>query len=182
MSRLNYQQMFADTYQPIMWLPVEYLGVAPHVTPNFYSQPLIADFVGSSGTTTMAQLNITSTQDVANVSAYAAFEDSSPKRVALVNLNYWNQTSSGTYRPSVSIDLSIPSELGITTVTVDYLSSPLGAGADGDTVTYAGSQWTYESLGVEVTGVRNDTETVSVVDNIATISLNSSSAALVSLS
>lgn len=182
MSRLNYQQMFANTYQPIMWLPVEYLGVAPHVTPNFYSQPLIADFIGDSGTTTMTQLNITSAGEVANVSAYAAFEDGSPKRVALVNLNYWNQSSSGTDRPSVSIELSIPSELGVTTVTVEYLSSPLGAGADADTVTYAGSQWTYESIGVEVTGVRNDTETVSVVGNIATFTLNSSSAALVSLS
>lgn len=165
-----------------MWLPVEYLGVAPHVTPNFYSQPLIADFIGSSGTTTMTKLNITSTEDVANVAAYAAFEGGSPKRIALVNLDYWNQTSSGTDRPSVSIDLAIPSELGITTVTVDYLSSPLGAGADADTVTYAGSQWTYESLGIEVTSVRNDTETVSVLDDIATITLNSSSAALISLS
>lgn len=181
-ARVNYQQMFANTYQPIMWQPVEYLGVAPHVTPNFYSQPLIADFIGSSGTTTMTQLNITSTEEVANVSAYAAFEDGSPKRVALVNLNYWNQTSSGTDRPSVSIDISIPSELGVTTVTVEYLSSPLGAGADADTVTYAGSQWTYESLGTEITGVRNDTETVAVVDDIATITLSSSSAALLSLS
>lgn len=161
-----------------MWQPVEYLGVAPHVTPNFYSQPLIADFIGSSGTTTMTQLNITSTEEVANVSAYAAFENGSPKRVALVNLNYWNQTSSSTDRPSVSIDISIPSELGATTVTVRYLSSPLGAGADADTVTYAGSQWTYESLGTEVTGVRNDTDTVAVVDDIATITLSSSSAAL----
>ncbi|KUI54355.1 Beta-glucuronidase [Cytospora mali] len=181
-ARINYQQMLADTYQPIMWLPVEYLGESPHVTANYYSQPLIADFIGSSGTTTMTQLNITSTEEVANVSAYAAFEDGSPKRIAVVNLNYWNQTSSGTDRPSVSIDLSIPSSLGVTTVTVDYLSSPVGAGADADTVTYAGSQWTYDSLGIEVTGVRDDTETISVVNNIATITVNSSSAALISLS
>lgn len=174
--------MLADTYQPIMWLPVEYLGESPHVTANYYSQPLIADFIGNSGTTTMTQLNITSTEEVANISAYAAFEDGTPKRVAIVNLDYWNETSSGTDRPSVSIDLSIPSSLGITNVTVDYLSSPLGAGADADTVTYAGSQWTYDSLGVEVTGVRDDSETVSVVDDVATITVNSSSAALISLS
>lgn len=180
MSRVNYQQMLAESYQPIMWLPVEYLGVSPHVTANYYSQPLIADFIGSSGTTSMTQLNFT--EDVDYVSAYAAFEDGSPKRVAIVNMDYWNQTSSGTDRPSVSIGISIPSELGITNVTVDYLSSPLGAGADGDTVTYAGSQWTYDSLGTEVTGVRDDSEVVSIVDNVATITVNSSSAALVSFS
>ncbi|KUI64548.1 Beta-glucuronidase [Cytospora mali] len=181
-ARINYQQMLADTYQPIMWLPVEYLGESPHVTANYYSQPLIADFIGSSGTTTMTQLNITSAEEVANVSAYAAFEDGSPKRIAVVNLDYWNQTSSDIDRPSVSIDLSIPSSLGVTTVTVNYLSSPVGAGADADTITYAGSQWTYDSLGIEVTDVRDDTETISVVNNIATITVNSSSAALISLS
>ncbi|ROW17412.1 hypothetical protein VPNG_00841 [Cytospora leucostoma] len=164
-----------------MWLPIEYLGESPHVTANYYSQPLIADFIGNSGTTTVTQLNITSDEQVVNVSAYAAFEDGTPKRIAVVNLDYWNQTSSGTSRPSVSIYVSIPSELGVKSVTVDYLSSPLGAGAAADTVTYAGSQWTYESLGKEVTGVRNDTETVAVVDDVATITVNSSSAALISL-
>lgn len=177
-SRVHYQQLFAYTYQPIMWLPVEYLGIDPHVTANYYSQPFIGDFIGSSGETTMVQLNITSTPD--NVAAYAAFESGTPKRVAVVNLNYWNETSSGTDRDSISIELSLPTD--VSTVTVNQLSSPLGAGADATSITYGGSQWTYESAGKEVTGVRNDTETLAVTDGLVTITVNSSSAVLVSLS
>lgn len=178
-ARVHYQQLFAYGYQPIMWLPVEYLGMAPHVTANFYSQPFIADFIGSSGETTMAQLNITG-DDTENVAAYAAFESGTPKRVAVVNLNYWNETSSGTDRDSVSIDLSIPTS--VSSVTVDHLSSPAGAGADATTITYAGSQWTYESTGNEVTGVRDDTEVLTVTDGLVTITVNASSAVLVSFS
>lgn len=177
-SRVHYQQMFAETYQPIMWLPVEYLGMAPHVTANYYSQPFIGDFIGSTGETTMVQLNITPAQD--NIAAYAAFDAGSPKRVAVVNLNYWNETSSGTDRSSASIDLSVPTD--VTTVTVAHLSSPAGAGADATTITYGGSQWTYESAGQEVTGVRDDTETLTVSDGVVTVNVNASSAILVSFS
>lgn len=177
-SRVHYQQMFAETYQPIMWLPVEYLGMAPHVTANFYSQPFIGDFIGNSGATTMVQLNVTPVQD--NVAAYAAFDAGTPKRVAVVNLNYWNETSSGTDRSSVEVELSVPDD--VTSVTVNHLSSPLGAGADATTITYGGSQWTYESTGTEVTGVRDDTETLTVSDGVVTLSVNASSAVLVSFS
>lgn len=177
-SRVHYQQMFAETYQPIMWLPVEYLGIAPHVTANYYSQPFIGDFIGSSGTTTMEQLDITPAQE--NVAAYAAFESGSPKRVAVVNMNYWNEASSGTDRTSVSIELSAPSDA--TTATVNHLDSAAGAGADATTITYGGSQWTYESSGTEVTGVKDDTQTLTVSDGIVTLTVNASSAVLVSFS
>ncbi|KAJ4409696.1 hypothetical protein N0V82_009420 [Gnomoniopsis sp. IMI 355080] len=177
-SRVHYQQMFAETYQPIMWLPVEYLGIAPHVTANYYSQPFIGDFIGNSGATTVEQLDISPAQE--NVAAYAAYESGSPKRVAVVNMNYWNEATSGTDRSSVSIDLSAPSDA--TTATVNHLDSPSGAGADATTITYGGSQWTYESSGTEVTGVRNDTETLTVSDGIVTVTLNASSAILVSFS
>lgn len=177
-SRVHYQQLFARGYQPILWLPVEYLGAAPHVTANFYSQPLVGDFIGGSGAATMAQLSIAPAQD--SVAAYAAFESGLPKRVAVVNLNYWDETSSGAERGSVSVELSVPG--GVSSVTVNHLSSPAGAGADATTITYGGSQWTYESAGKEVTGVRDDTEELTVTDGLVTISVNSSSAVLVFLS
>lgn len=175
-SRVHYQQLFAYGYQPILWLPVEYLGMAPHVTANFYSQPFVGDFIGSSGAATMTQLDVA--QD--NVAAYAAFESGAPKRVAVVNLNYWNQTSSGTERDGVAVELSVPG--GVSAVTVRHLTSPLGAGADATSITYGGSQWTYESAGKEVTGVRDDTEELTVTDGLVTITVNSSSAVLVSFS
>lgn len=177
-SRVHYQQMFATTYQPIMWLPVEYQGIAPHVTANYFALPFIGDFIGSSGATTVEQLDISPAQE--NVAAYAAYESGTAKRVAVVNMNYWNEASSGTDRSTISIDLSTPSDA--TTATVYYLDSPLGAGADATTITYAGSQWTYESSGTEVTGVRNDTETSTVSDGIITLTVNASSAVLVSFS
>lgn len=177
-SRVHYQQMFAETYQPIMWLPVEYLGVEPHVAANYYALPFIGDFIGSSRTTTVEELDITPAQE--NVAAYAAFESGSPKRVAVVNMNYWNEATSGTDRSSVSIELSAPSDA--TTAQVNHLDSPAGAGADATTITYGGSQWTYESSGTEVTGVRNDTETLTVSDGIITLTVNASSAVLVSFS
>lgn len=175
-SRVHYQQMFAETYQPIMWLPVEYLGMAPHVTANFYSQPFTGDFVGSSGATTMSQLDISPAQD--NVAAYVAYESGSAARVAVVNLNYWNETSSsGAERSSVNVAVSVPDS--VESVTLRYLSSPLGAGADATTITYGGSQWTYESDGIEVTGVRNDTETLVVEAGVVTVAVNASSAVLI---
>lgn len=177
-ARVHFQQMFADTYQTIMWLPVEYLGTPPHVTANFYAQPFVGDFIGSSGVTTMAQLDVTPAQD--SVAAYAAFESGAPQRVAVVNMNYWNATSSGTERPSVEVELSVPD--GVSSVTVDHLSSPLGAGADATTITYGGSQWTYESTGTEVMGVSDDTETLTVSDGVVTVAVNASSAVLISFS
>lgn len=177
-ARVHYQQMFAETYQPIMWLPVEYQGMAPHVTANFYSQPLIGDFLGDSGETSMEQLDISPALE--NVAAYAAFESGEPKRVAIVNLEYWNEGTSATDRSSVAVQLAVPDD--VTTVTVDYLDSPAGAGADATTITYGGSQWTYESLGIEVTGVRNDSQVLTVVDGLVTVSVNATSAALISLS
>lgn len=174
-ARVHYQQLFAETYQPLLWLPVAYRGRAPHVTANFYSQPFVGDFMGNSGALTVAALNATPSQD--QVAAYAAFESGTPKRVAVVNMEYWNETSSETERSRVDIRLSVPGE--VTSVTVKYLSSPLGAGADATTITYGGSQWTYESVGMEVPNVRNDTASLSVSDGIVTVSVNASSAALV---
>lgn len=174
-DRIHFQQMFAPTYQQNMWLPVEYLGVAPHVAANFYSQPFVGDFIGSSGKTTMKQLDISPAQE--SVSAYAAFESGVPRRVAVVNMDYWDQSISNGTRPGLSIDLSVPT--GVTTVTVEQLNSPTGAGADDTTITYAGSQWTYESLGKEVKGVRHDSQTLDVVNGLVTITVDSSSAVLV---
>ncbi|CAN8099995.1 unnamed protein product [Discula destructiva] len=174
-SRVHSQQMFAQTYQPIMWLPVEYLGVAPHVTANYYSQPFIGDFIGSSGATTMAQLVITPAQE--NVAAYVAFEAGTPKRVAVVNMNYWNEASSGVDRSNIVFELSAPS--GAVTATVRYLTSSAGAGADATTITYGGSQWTYESLGIEVTGVTDDTEILTVSEGAVTLAVDASSAVLI---
>lgn len=167
-----------------LWLPVASAGYEPSVYANYYSQPFVADFIGTSGNTTVQQLAVTvqSSADAGtydNTAAYGAFEGGELRRVAIANLEYWNATSSGTDRRKSSVDLSVPD--GVTQVHVDRLGSPKGAGADASTITYAGSQWTYASGGEEVTGVRTDSTTVTVTDGIATVHVWDSEAILVTI-
>ncbi|KAI0893678.1 glycoside hydrolase family 79 protein [Annulohypoxylon nitens] len=174
-ARINYQQIMHAGYD--LWLPVASAGYDAQVFSNFYSQPFVADFIGSSGKTQVAKLDISGSNPPANVAVYGAYEDNVAKRIAITNLNYWNKTSSGTDRPSVTLDLSVPD--GVESVKVYYLSSPLGAGAAADNITYAGSQWTYESLGEEVKNVVNDTKNITVSDGVASVTVQNSEAVLV---
>jgi hypothetical protein len=92
-------------------------------------------------------------------------------------MNYWNQTSSTEARGSVTLDFEISGD--VAQVTVYHLNSPMGAGATADTITYGGSQWTYDSLGKEVKNVRQDTEMVDVVGGVASVTVAHSEAVLV---
>ncbi|RYO98377.1 hypothetical protein DL764_007104 [Monosporascus ibericus] len=175
-ARINYQQIMHAGYS--LWLPVASAGHPAQVFPNFYSQPFVADFIGSSGETRVAKLDIADGgASQPNLAAYAAFEAGAPRRIAVANLAYWNRTSSDTERPVVHVQLEVPD--GLNAVTVYRLASPDGAGADATTITYGGSQWTYESLGHEVKGVRDDTEDISVRDGVATVAVPASEAVLV---
>lgn len=175
-ARFNFQQIMHSGFD--LWLPVASGDSQPQVFASFYAQPFVTDFVGNSGKAQVSQLAITN-ETTGNWAGYAAFEDGIPKRLAFLNLNYWNSSSSTTERASQTITIGLPE--GITSVAVDLLSSPLGAGASADTITYGGSQWTYESLGKEVTGVRNDTQTFAVEDGQVQITIYQSSAVLVHL-
>ncbi|KAI0426042.1 hypothetical protein F5Y09DRAFT_346081 [Xylaria sp. FL1042] len=173
-ARINYQQIMHAGYN--LWLPVASAGLPAQVFSNYYSQPFLADFIGK---TQVSQLSV----PTSNVAAYAAYEDGTPKRIAAINMNYWNATSSTGSRGSVTLDFAIPDDedIHIAQVTVYHLNSPAGAGAAADSITYGGSQWTYDSLGKEVRGVRNDTEIVAVVGGVASVTVASSEAVLVCL-
>lgn len=179
-ARFHFQQIMHSGFD--LWLPQASGTSEPQVFANYYAQPFVTDLVGSSGQAQVARLDL-SDEATGNWAAYAAFEDdgdsSAPRRLALLNLNYWNSSSSTADRASQTVLVSVPD--GVASVTVDLLSSPLGAGAGADSITYAGSQWTYESLGLEVEGVRNDTETLSVEDGQVSITVYQSSAVLVHL-
>lgn len=175
-ARFNFQQIMHSGFD--LWLPVASNGSQPQVFASYYAQPFVTDFVGSSGKAQVAQLDITY-ETTGNWAGYAAFEDGAPKRLAFLNLNYWNSSISTAERASQTITIGVPA--GVTSVTVDLLSSPLGAGAGADTITYGGSQWTYESFGREVTGVRNDTQKLTVEDGEVAVTIYQSSAILVNL-
>ncbi|KAI1413132.1 hypothetical protein F5Y13DRAFT_161643 [Hypoxylon sp. FL1857] len=174
-ARINYQQIMHAGYD--LWLPVASAGHEAQVFSNFYSQPFVSDFIGSSGKTKVTKLDISDENPPANLHVYGAYEGDVAKRIAIANLDYWNKTSSGVDRPSVTLDLPVPK--GVTSVKVYHLNSPLGAGAAADSITYGGSQWTYKSLGKEVKNVREDTETVTVKNGAASVKVQSSEAVLV---
>ncbi|KAJ9141813.1 Beta-glucuronidase [Pleurostoma richardsiae] len=175
-ARFNFQQIMHSGFD--LWLPVLSAGMEPQVYSNFYAQPFVTDFVGKSGKAQVAELRITD-ESTGNWAAYAAFEDGLPKRLVLLNMNYWNRTSSTSARASQTISIQVPS--GVDSVKVDLLSSPEGAGVKADSITYAGSQWTYASLGEEVKGVRNDSQTLEVQGGVVPITVYQSSAVLVHL-
>lgn len=177
-ARFNYQQIMHSGFD--MWLPVASNGLPAQVFANYYAQPFLADFVGDSGSTRVAQLDVGNSEAAPNLAAYAAFEGGLAKRVAIANLDYWNRTSSDTPRPVATVRLRVPPE--VKWVQVTHLSSPDGAGAAADTITYAGSQWTYESMGNEQKGVRNDTEGIAVRGEVAHVRVPSSEAVIVYLS
>ncbi|KAI0169377.1 glycoside hydrolase family 79 protein [Hypoxylon sp. FL1284] len=172
-ARINYQQIMHAGYN--LWLPVASVGFDAQVFANFYSQPFVADFIGTSSSR-VAQLDVSGGNGPANLAAYAAYEGDAAKRIAIANLDYWNKTSSNMERPSVTLDVSVPAD--VKSVNVTHLTSPGGAGAGADSITYAGSQWTYESSGKEVKNVRNDTEQVTVQNGVARIKVESSEAVL----
>ncbi|KAG4221887.1 hypothetical protein PC116_g29637, partial [Phytophthora cactorum] len=105
-ARINYQQIMHAGYD--LWLPVASAGHEAQVFSNFYSQPFVADFIGSSGKTRVAKLEVSGDNAPEDLAVYAAFEDSKAKRIAITNLDYWNKTSSGFERPSVTLDLKLP--------------------------------------------------------------------------
>ncbi|TGJ84548.1 hypothetical protein E0Z10_g4246 [Xylaria hypoxylon] len=175
-TRINYQQIMRRA----PWAGIKVMWFHGLKAPQVYASakyirisPRAEDVDGDSGKTRVSQLSV----DASNVAAYAAYDDDALKRIAAVNMNYWNQTSSTEARGSVTLSFEVPDD--VTEVTVYHLNSPAGAGAAADTITYGGSQWTYASLGKEVRNVRRDTETVAVSGGSASVTVGSSEAVLV---
>lgn len=142
-DRVNNQQIVYPGYQ--MWNPVE-CGSGPiTVRPNYYSQPFLADFIGSSGQTRVSEIKIPG-QDF--VSAYVAYEDDSPVRIAVVNLYLWTPEDHNGVRPSINVALNGLWE-GIKAAQIHKLGSPEGAYGT-DFVTWRGLRWSPASNGSEV--------------------------------
>jgi hypothetical protein len=175
-SNVNWEQVF-DSAQNV-WQPSSSSTMPAQTKSIYYALITAAEFIGTGGNTTVVEIT-PSNNDGTYFSSYAAFEENAPARVALCNLNYWDQ-SLGTQRPSPSIELDgIPS--GATSVTVKYLTNPGGAAHNADNTTFGGSQWPFNSLGKEVTGVQLTTIEVQVNEGVAQIPNPYSSIAIVYL-
>ncbi|PMB68676.1 Beta-glucuronidase [Beauveria bassiana] len=171
--RLHFQQAMRAGASNL-WLPGASGNVSAQVFARYYAQPFVADFVGAAGTVQVKNVPLEP-----NVSAYVAYEAGTPRRVAVVNLGYWSRCRNSTTTTRRSQKVRITAPAGVAKVSVVHLTSPQGASARAKTVTYAGSQWTYESLGKEVKGVRNDGDVLTVQGGVVDVPVKESEAVIV---
>ena len=164
--RINWQQIMRAVYG--LWLPRDSGGQPAGVYSNIYAMFLVGDFIGPSGKTKIAQVDISGESDYQNTVAYMAYVDEVPLRMAIVNLNEWPKADwSGNLDWSVARQAPSYEVNGLPSgwATIKYLSSDEGAHANASSITYGGSQWTYASGGREVKGVKQDTQKVWVGDD-----------------
>ncbi|KAL9056883.1 MAG: hypothetical protein Q9162_002654 [Coniocarpon cinnabarinum] len=174
-GRVYWQQIMHSGFD--LWLPIDSAGVPQQTFSTFYGVLFGAEFIGTSGQTRVAELALDNAPP--NVVAYAAYDNNAPARIAIVNLNEY-ESSADTNRDTKQVTLS---GLGsCTQASLKVLSSPNGAGALADSITFGGSQWTAASGGQEVTGVDpNGASTVPVQGGVVTVGVADSSAVLITL-
>ncbi|KAI0485535.1 hypothetical protein F4859DRAFT_511735 [Xylaria cf. heliscus] len=174
-SRVNWQQILRSDLQ--MWRPVKTSLGEPQVTPHFYSQPFVADFIGKNGKTRVVELDIGTPQN-GIYAGYAAYDDGKLARVALLNLELWDSKRSSGGRPEATFSLS--GLLGIgSSITVHHLNADDGALAEKN-VTYSGLEWTWESRGKQKK-VKDDSKIVKINGTEADISVNATQAVLLEI-
>ena len=174
-SRIYWQQIMHSGFD--LWLPIDSAGIQAQTFSTFYGVLFGAEFIGTSGATRVAQLQLVNAP--ANVVAYAAYDNDVLTRVAVVNLREWsgsNNTGRGQQQVALSGLGSCPQ------ATVRVLSSPNGAVALADSITFGGSQWTYASGGEEEANVDpRGSGIVDLTDGVVTLIVADSSALLVVL-
>lgn len=123
----------------------------PHVRAPFAAAPYAADFRGSEANIGVVKVPLG--PNVKLLSAYAAYEGTQLKRVALLNLRVWRPAISEE-RPKTNFKFSVPFQSGTVTVRrlradrgvaamgYDWCKSQINGCADGHNVTWAGEQWT----------------------------------------
>ncbi|KAE8371340.1 hypothetical protein BDV26DRAFT_276305 [Aspergillus bertholletiae] len=156
-----------------LWHP-QYNNTAGAVLPAFYAQIFAAEFLGSKGNVTVANIDL----GVPHTSAYAAYEGTHLARLAIVNLELWDgHQESQQERHTRQILLHIPT--GTDSVSVKKLTSPAGGMArSSDQITWGGMQWTYNNEGRgEMVG--SGAERLTVKNDTVQLSINASEATMV---
>ncbi|KAJ8127633.1 hypothetical protein O1611_g6003 [Lasiodiplodia mahajangana] len=174
-SRVNWQQILRSDLQ--MWRPVNTSLGAPRVTPHFYSQPFVADFIGKSGKTRVVELDIGTPQN-GLYSGYAAYDDGKLARVALLNLELWDSRRSSGSRPKATF--SLPKLVGAgSNITVHHLTADNGALAQ-ENLTYSGLEWTWASRGKQ-RKVKDDSKVLEINGTEINIMVNATQAVLLEI-
>ncbi|KAI9746229.1 MAG: hypothetical protein M1818_000910 [Claussenomyces sp. TS43310] len=162
------------------WQPIAYNGLGPHVRGPYYGLACVADFIGTAA----ADLQVSNIDlSSATLSAYAGYIAGRLAKVAIVNLAYYNASSSSSSsssseaaRPTQPVTFAVPA--AVAAVRVDHLVGPDSSAPTG--IYWAGVSWTIAALG-RGTLVRNDTQTLDVVDGLVTLTLDASEAVIVTM-
>lgn len=164
-----------------LWVPIS--GVTdspgPQVRGPWYAEIFVADFIGKTGgTTRVFEIDL----DSDYYSTYAAYENDTLTRIAILNLHEWNE-GEGT-RASTAFTIKLPS--GCTTLRAGRLTAAAGAlaggyDADGRNITYAGVQWSYKLSNGKAYGTPILTN-LPVSGGVATVQVPESQAVLLHLS
>ncbi|KAB8223197.1 hypothetical protein BDV33DRAFT_228660 [Aspergillus novoparasiticus] len=156
-----------------LWHP-QYNNTAGAVLPAFYAQIFAAEFIGSNGNVTVANIDL----GQPHLSAYAAYEGARLARLAIINLELWDgRHESQEKRHAKQMLLHVPA--GTDSVTVKRLTSPAGGTArSSNQITWGGMQWTYENEG-RGKNVSTGAERLTVKDGTVHIAVNASEAAMV---
>ena len=173
-SRINFQQIFGP--RSSMWLPVksDKAGL-PRVTTNYYAMPFAAEFIGDSGETKVAPLEINDDAG-GKLVAYGAYDYGKLARIAVLNLHMWRPLDGHRHHRIVSID-GLPEHA--THASMHHLAAPDGALAKHG-ITWRGLQWTFESKGTEQR-VKDDSVRLNITDRMLELELNATSAVMIEL-
>ncbi|KAL1646950.1 hypothetical protein SLS58_003087 [Diplodia intermedia] len=132
------------------WQPVANPGHPVAVHGNYYGLVAGAAFVGAGdedgGNLQVRELDM---DDHPNVVGYAGYNGGRLSKVAVLNLNVWNEgeaANNGT-RPEKDISLTALGD-DVASVRVSRLTAPGGAAAN-SSITWAGKRWTAENNGTE---------------------------------
>lgn len=105
-------------YRYASWQPITTSNVTIGTKPPYYGNIAVATMLGDLTANNVTIINIPMPTDFG--SAYAAYVDGQPVRIAVINMLEYNYTTTGS-RPNVTYNVNVPSNLGGTSVGVQRL-------------------------------------------------------------
>lgn len=178
-SRVNMQQTTRATFSA--WSPVNRtVGTVNHpaqVFGGWYGHVFVADVIGAAknGKLQVAETKVSGQKDAAgDVVAYSMYHDGHLAQIALLNEDYWTQSTSPK-RPSQTVTINDLD--GVKKVKVQSLTAPSGDSLDN--ITWAGQTWSKTSNGLPHGDVKS--KEYDVKNGTVKISIASTEALLLTL-
>ncbi|KAL1622699.1 hypothetical protein SLS54_004717 [Diplodia seriata] len=146
MARVSMQ--LGTNFRMSAWQPVANPGHPIAVHGNYYGLVAGAAFVGGDGDGDLQIRALDGLDEHPNVVGYAGYHDGKLSKVAVLNLNVWNEgNAANNSRPEKEVSLTALGD-DVASVRVSRLTAPGGAAAN-SSITWAGKRWTAENNGTE---------------------------------